>query len=79
MSEANNPASARSEADPMQVRHGRVILKDVVATKFNTQALLDLLSPTEESEVLDSLARIEAKLDLLIALLLPPRGGADGP
>jgi hypothetical protein len=79
MSEANNRASASSEANPMLVRHGRVILKDVVATKANTQALLDLLSPTEESEVLDSLARIEAKLDLLISLLLPPRGGANAP
>jgi hypothetical protein len=67
-----------NDNDPMQVRHGRALWRDLVATKAGTEAILDILTPAEESPVLDSLVRIEAALATLLAVLLPPSGSADG-
>lgn len=69
-----------SEIDnrPMTVKHGKTVWRDVVATKVTAESILDLLSP-QDSPVLDSLVRIEAKLDTIMALLMPPSTGAGMP
>jgi hypothetical protein len=75
----SSSATQTSDNDPMQVRHGRALWRDVVATKTAADSILDILTPDgEESPVLDSLSRLEAKVDILLAVLLPPSGGADG-
>jgi len=75
MSERTNPA----DETPLLVRHGKKIWQDVVETRVAAETILDLLAPAEESPVLDSLARIEAKLDTLLLILLPPSVGASAP
>ena len=69
---------ARADA-PLLVRHGKQIWRDVVETKVATEAILEILTPDESSPVLDSLARIEAALQTLLAILLPPAAGANTP
>ncbi len=65
---------------PLLVRHGRTIWRDVVETKSTAEVILGILAPDgEESPVLDGLARIEAKLDALLLILLPPAAGANAP
>ena len=68
-----------TEDAPLLVRHGRTIWRDVVETKATAETILGLLTPDEESPVLDSLVRIEAKIDTLLAILLPPSVGASVP
>ncbi|MCW2283160.1 hypothetical protein M2323_000930 [Rhodoblastus acidophilus] len=75
MSEKTTPA----DEAPLLVRHGKTIWRDVVETKATAETILGLLTPEEESPVLDSLTRIEAKLDTLLFLLLPPAAGASAP
>ena len=77
MSEKTPPA----EDSPLLVRHGRMIWRDVVDTKADTTTILGILAPDgeEESPVLDGLARIEAKLNTLLLILLPPAAGASAP
>ena len=77
MTERTTPAPGAGEAS-MKIRHGEKIWRDVIATRTGTEAILDILTPAGDSPVLDSLARIEAKVDVLLAILLPPSGGADG-
>jgi hypothetical protein len=50
-----------------------------VATRTTAEEILGILAPDEESPVLDSLARIEAMLQTLLAVLLPPAAGANAP
>jgi hypothetical protein len=64
---------------PMLVKHGRVVWRDVVATKATAEAILGLLNPDDASPVLDSLTRIEAMLSTLLTILAPPTAGADAP
>ncbi len=75
MSEKTNPA----DETPLLVRHGRTIWRDVVETKATAETILGLMAPGEELPVLDLLARIEAKLDTLLLILLPPAAGASAP
>ena len=70
--------SSETDNTPMTVRHGKTVWRDVVATKVTAETILDLLSP-QESPVLDSLVRIEAKVDTILALLMPPSAGAGTP
>ncbi len=72
----NTPAA---DDRPLLVRHGRTIWRDVVETKTTAEAILGILTPDEDSPVLDSLARIEAKFDTLLTILLPPATGASAP
>ena len=64
---------------PLLVKHGEKIWRDVVETKGTAEAILEILTPDESSPVLDSLARIEAALQTLLAILLPPAAGANTP
>jgi hypothetical protein len=66
-----------NDETPMLVRHGRAVWRDVVETKAAANTILELLAPSEDSPVLDSLARIEAMLTTLLTILLPPTSGAD--
>lgn len=68
-----------AEDNPLLVRHGKQIWREVVETRTAAETILALLAPEDESPVLDGLARIEAKLDTLILLLLPPAAGASAP
>jgi hypothetical protein len=67
--------SIETDNMPMLVKHGKTVWRDIIATKTTAESILDILSP-QESPVLDSLVRIEAKLDTLLAILLPPSVGA---
>ena len=72
----------QNEADqqPLQIRHGRQLLRGVVETKSSADLILSILnSAGEESVVLDTLQRIEAKQDLILDLLLPPDSGSRRP
>ncbi len=71
--------TANRSDKPLLVRHGEKIWRDVVETKATTEAILGILTPDEESPVLDSLARIEAALQTLLTILLPPAAGANAP
>ena len=65
---------------PLLVRHGEKIWRDVVATRTTAEEILGILAPDEESSPdLDALARIEAALQTLLAILLPPAAGAGAP
>jgi len=77
MSEKQNRAP--EEVAPLQIRHGRAIWEEVVRTQADTSTIIGLLTPAEESPVLDALARIEAKQDMLLSILLPPAGGVSAP
>jgi hypothetical protein len=69
--------SETTDSSPMLVRHGRAVWRDVVATKSTAETILDLLSASEDSPVLDCLARLEAKMDLMLEILTPPAGSAN--
>ncbi|MBB4199939.1 hypothetical protein CCR94_10800 [Rhodoblastus sphagnicola] len=71
MSEKMSPA----DEAPLLVRHGKKIWRDVVETKATAETILGLMAPAEESPVLDLLVRIDAKLDTLLLILLPPTAG----
>jgi hypothetical protein len=64
---------------PMLVGHGRAVWRDVVATKSTAESILELLTPEDSSPVLDCLTRIEAKMDLILEVLMPAAGGASAP
>ena len=64
--QTSQPSDQPSEENPLQIRHGRRILRevseahrDVVATKADTAAILGILSPTgDDSPVLGILELI---------------------
>ena len=64
---------------PLLVRHGEKIWCGVEATRATVEEILGILTPDESSPVLDSLARIEAMLQTLLAVMLPPAAGANAP
>jgi len=65
-----------SDAEPARVWHAKILRKQGKEAQVGIDTILSLLNPTEESPVLDALARIEAKLDVLLTILLPPAGDA---
>lgn len=75
MSNSNQASDDR----PMLVKHGRIVWRDVVASKATAETILALLNPDDATPVLDSLARIEAMLSTLLTILAPPTAGAGAP
>jgi len=60
--------------EPARVWHAKVLRIQGQDTQERVNEILSLLNPTEESPVLDFLQRIEAKVDCLLTILLPPTG-----
>jgi hypothetical protein len=73
----STPPPSSPDSAPLKIRHGRRLLseisdtrRDVVATKADTEAIIELLSPSEdENPVLTVLGEILATQQLMILRL----------